>query len=161
MLQFLAAAVAAQSLGLATPDDLSRLFVSACLDGSVRISPGDATAIQFRDLPAALRHRLGKPTDAKVWKFRSSDRSYLYLLDFNGRSDTRVCGVAGEALALTSGTAAMHARLRGGQTVTSAKESTEWFYPNAYKALATRTGGFTVLQVNWLNEQQAKVPQTQ
>jgi len=159
ILSFLAAALAVQSAGAS--DDLPNLFVSACLDGSVRMKPGDATAIQFGELPAALRSRLGKPSGGKVWKLRSPDRSYLYVLDFQGSASTRVCGVAGENLDVASGAAAIGVRLRGSRPATTTMQSTEWLAVNDYKAMATRTGGFTVLQVNWLNEHQAEVPQTQ
>ena len=147
-----AALVNAAAQAPASADQLPSLFVSACIDGSVRIRPGDATPIQFGELPTALRSRLGNPSSSKVWKLRSAGRSYLYLLDFQGQAAaSKICGVAGEDLALTASTSAIDARLSGRLPIASSSQSTEWVKPaDGYKALATRTGGFTVLQVNWL-----------
>lgn len=143
----------------ASPDQLPNLFVAACLDGSVRLSADDARPIQFGQLPDGLRSRLGSPSSAKVWKLRGGE-SYLYLLDYAGAVNPKTCGVAGQNLALRSASATVDARLRGRQGGASTAKSMEWL-DNNYRALATRTGGYTVLQVNWLNDNLAEVPRTQ
>src|SRR5574338_1073067 len=125
-------------------DQLPDLFVAACLDGSVRMANGDATPIPFGELPAGLRSRLGNPTSSKVWKLRVSDKSYLYLLDYAGRTNSRTCGVAGENLSLRSASAIVGRRLSARPTEASSVQSTEWLDPR-YRALATRAGGFTIL----------------
>lgn len=146
-----------------TTDQLPNLFVAACLDGSARISPGDATAIGFGELPTSLRSRLGQPRSAKIWQLRGSGRAYLYLLDYASKdSDSRVCGVASENLALRSATGAVEARVRGYVSQDPASRSTEWMKSDqGYRALTTRAGGFTILQVNWLRPELAEVPTKQ
>lgn len=153
-------AAAAQSL--ISTDQLPNLFIAACFDGSVRMSGGDATPIPFSELPAALRRRLGSPSTAKVWKLRGGDPSYLYLLDYAGRSNPKICGVAAENMALRSASAVVETRLYGRPASAELAKSTEWLnVAQGYKALATRAGGYTILQVNWLAPKLAEVPQTQ
>src|SRR5215211_3974810 len=83
-------------------DPLTSLFISACLDGSVRLGAGEATQIEFAGLPAALRHRLGKPSSGKAWKLRAGSGSYLYLLDYPSASGAKICGLASADLSLRS-----------------------------------------------------------
>ena len=132
-------------------DQLPNLFVSACLDGSVRLSGGDATPIQFSELPVGLRSRLGNPSLSKVWQLRGADSSYLYLLDYAGGRNPKICGVAGKNLALRSASATVGARLSAHPAADFTSRSTEWL-DSRYRALATRAAGFTILQLNWLSQ---------
>ena len=140
---------------------LPSLFISACLDGSARMSAGEAERIEFDALPDALRSRLGKPSGGKIWKLRSGGQSFLYLLDYPDSSSPKICGLASDDLSLRSGTAAIEARLTGRALPASAVRSTEWLKASdGYKALATRTGGYTIMQINWLQTAVAEVPRT-
>ena len=148
--------VIAATLGAAAPaDQLPGLFISACLDGSVRMGPGSATPITFDALPSDLQARLGKPHEARVWKLNGSDKAYLYLLNYRDRrSASRVCGVASNNLVLRPASAAVESRLRGGTPSAGSLKTVEWINAAAgYRALATRQGGYTVLQINWNSEE--------
>ena len=142
---------------MVTPDRLPSLFVAACLNGSVRPSDWSATRIDFGGMPAAVRRDLGKPSEAQAWKVYSSYPAYLYVLSYADR-DSRVCGVASEGLQLRDATAAVEARLLGRTSAGGAQmNGTEWLDEKAgYRALAIRKGGYTVLQLNWLNKDHAE-----
>lgn len=144
-----------------TTDQLPNLFIAACLDG--RATTGSATPIGFDALPSELRSRLGKPSEAQVWKLTGVEDSYLYSLTYTDRGfSPKICGVASEYLVLRPASAAVESHLRGGAPSAGSFRPVEWLNETAgYRALATRAGGFTVLQVNWLNETQAEVPRTQ
>lgn len=141
----------------------TRLFIAACLDGSAQRVDGNSTPIPFGDLPSALRGRLGKPDSAQVWKLGGVEDAYLYSLSYSDRGfSPKICGVAARDLALRSASAAVETRLRGGTPSAGSYRPVEWLNEEAgYRALATRTGGYTVLQVNWLNNNLAEVPRTQ
>ena len=148
---------------LVTPDQLPNLFISACLDGSARMGDGSVTRMEFSALPNELRSRLGKPSAAQVWKINGSDEAYLYSLSYTERGySPRICGVASQNLVLRPASAAVETRLRGGAPSAGSYKSVEWLNePAGYRALATRAGGYTILQVNWLRDNQAEVPRTQ
>ena len=153
---------AAAGQSVVTTNQLPNLFISACFDGSVRMSAGDATPIGFAALPDGLRSRLGSPSGSKVWKLRGGEPSYLYLLDYAGTANPKICGVASENLALRSATAVVETRLYGRPGSAGTAKSTEWLkLDQGYKALATRAGGYTILQVNWLAPKLAEAPRTQ
>lgn len=152
----------ATAQALVTPDQLPNLFISACLDGSAR-ADGSVTRIDYSALPNELRSRLGQPSTAQVWKINGSDDAYLYSLSFTERGySPRICGVASQNLVLRPASAAVETRLRGGAPSAGSYKSVEWLNePAGYRALATRAGGYTILQVNWLRDNQAEVPRTQ
>jgi hypothetical protein len=138
-------------------DQLPNLFIAACLDGKVQTSAWSARAIQFSDLPSSLRGQLGSPSEARVWKVPGADPAYLYSLSYTDRrSSPKICGVAAESLAVRPAAAAVEARLYGRSVPRNpVSNSTEWLNDKAgYRALATRKGKFTVLQVNWLKDHQ-------
>ena len=158
MLLSLAAAVLANAAVAPAPlssSELPALFIAACLDGSA--STAAATPIEFNALPSGLRSRLGHPSAAKVWQLRASGGAYLYSLTYTDRGwGPKVCGVASEDMALQPASAAVEARLRGTASAGS-YQPMEWVDPKVgYRALAVRAGGFTILQINTLNENQAK-----
>ena len=142
---------AATAPSIVTTDQLPSLFISACLDG--RAQMGSATPIEFDALPSGLRSRLGKPSGAQVWKLQGVDDAYLYSLSYTDRSfSPRICGVAAKNMVLRPASAAVESRLRGGAPAAGSFRPVEWLNHEAgYRALATRAGGFTVLQVDWLN----------
>jgi hypothetical protein len=153
----------AAAQALVTPDQLPNLFISACLDGSARAADGSITRMEFSALPKELRSRLGKPSSAQVWKINGSDNAFLYSLNYSERGySPKICGVAGQNLVLRPASAAVETRLRGGAASSGSYKSVEWLNePAGYRALATRAGGYTILQVNWLRDNQAEVPRTQ
>ena len=153
---------AAQSV--VTTDQLPNLFISACLDGEAQAVVGGGTPIEFGALPSALRGHLGKPDKAQVWMIDGAEPAYLYALSYTDRSfSPKICGVASENLSIRPAAAAVELRLTGRNVLNpTPSKSTEWLNDEVgYRALATRKGGYTILQVNWLNENQTEAPPTQ
>ena len=153
----MAATMNAAAPSVITNDQLAALFISACLDGSANAT-GAATPIAFDALPSNLRMSLGKPHKAQVWKLNGADQAYLYAPSYTDRSfSPRICGVASDGLVLRPASAAVESRLRGGVASAGSSRPVEWINEDAgYRALATRKGGYTILQVNWLNEEAAR-----
>lgn len=153
-----AAAVAAPI----SPDQLPNLFIAACFEGKAQTA-GAATQVGFDGLPTAIRSRLGKPSEAQVWKISGSEDSYLYSLNYTDRSfSPRICGVASQNLVLRPASAAVESHLRGGQPSSGSYRPVEWLNEKeGYRALATRTGGYTILQVNWNNDKKTEAPPIQ
>ena len=153
----MAATMNAAAPSVVTHDQLAAFFISACLDGSANASAA-ATPIAFDALPNNLRSNLGKPHKAQVWKLNGVDQAYLYALSYKDRSfSPRICGVASDGLVLRPASAAVESRLRGGAASAGSSRPVEWINEEAgYRALATRKGGYTILQVNWLNEEAAR-----
>jgi hypothetical protein len=83
------------------------------------------------------------------------DSAYLYSLSYRDREfSPRICGVASDGLVLRPASAALESHLRGGAAVAGTYKPIEWINEAAgYRALATRKGRYTILQVNWLNEE--------
>jgi hypothetical protein len=163
MLPLAAAALmnAAGTSVMVTPDQLPSLFIAACLDGSAATTDGSAP-IEFSALPSDLRSRLGRPVSGKVWQIPGATPAYLYSLSYTEKGwSPKICGLAAQDLVLRPASAAVESRLRGTPSAGSYKP-VEWLNePAGYRALATRAGGFTILQVNWLTENRAEVPRTQ
>ncbi|GAA4755170.1 hypothetical protein GCM10023264_23060 [Sphingomonas daechungensis] len=162
MMMSLAAATLLNAAAVTTPvapDQLPNLFIAACFEGKAAAT--SATQVGFDGLPTAIRSRLGKPSEAQVWKIAGSEDSYLYSLSYTDRSfSPRICGVASQNLVLRPASAAVESHLRGGQPSAGSFKPVEWLNDKeGYRALATRTGGYTVLQVNWNKD--AKVTPTQ
>ena len=151
----MAATIEAASPAMVTSDQLPNLFIAACLDGSA--TSDAATPIEFDALPSNLRMSLGKPHKAQVWKIHGLDKAYLYSLSYRDRAfSPRICGVASDGLVLRPASAAVESRLRGGAPSAGTYKPVEWINEAAgYRALATRKGGYTILQVNWLKEEAA------
>lgn len=159
MLPMLAAslgAVAAQAP--VTSDQLANLFISACFDGSARLSAKDAETVPFDKLPETLRSKLVAPDKAQVWRLRSNGESYLYILEYRkADQNPQICGLASDSLSISPATDTMAQRI--GATVESpgSNGAIEWWLPEqGYMALASRLRGYTVLQVNQLSDQQRK-----
>ena len=153
----MAATIEAASPAMVTSDQLPNLFIAACLDGSAQTS-GAATPMEFDALPSNLRMSLGKAHKAEVWKINGLDKAYLYSLSYRDRGfSPRICGVASDGLVLRPASAAVESRLRGGAPSAGTYKPVEWINEAAgYRALATRKGGYTILQVNWLKEEAAR-----
>ena len=152
----MAATMQAATPTMVTSEQLPNLFIAACLDGSA--TSGAATPIEFDALPSNLRMSLGKPHKAQVWKINGLDKAYLYSLSYRDRAfSPRICGVASDGLVLRPASAAVESRLRGGAPSAGTYKPVEWINEAAgYRALATRKGGYTILQVNWLKEEAAR-----
>ena len=136
-----------------TTDQLPNLFIAACLDGKADSSSWSASPVGFEALPSDVRGHLGRPDEARVWRVDGDSPAYLYSLTYSEKGfSPRICGIASESLAIRPAAAAVETRLYGRpQAKDRAIRSTEWLNDSAgYRALATRKGKFTVLQVNWL-----------
>jgi hypothetical protein len=143
-----------------TPLNLVDVFAATCLDGAVTLSAGQASPINFGELPSALRGRLRGPTSAQIWRVEGPKRAYLYVLTYKPSltANPKVCGVAGEAMPL--GPAAEFLRRRVGATDLGERtRSREWVrLEDGYAAIATSSGDFSVLEIRWLSaEQQRRV----
>jgi len=157
------AVTAAATIGTAAPsatyaDSLENIFISACLDGSVRLGEQGAEAIQFDALPKTLKAKLAKPSKAQVWRLQSPGRSYLYMMEYNDPDlSPKVCGVASDQLKIAPAADAVAYRLNASQGLGPGAVTTEWHFPEqGYFALASRIHEFTVLQVNHMSEIQRK-----
>lgn len=134
--------------------DLSGLFQAACLDGQARLRANEVTPISFDQLPSGLREKLGRPASGKVWALNASGRSYLYMLDYQAGPgvSSKVCGLASDAMDLSSAADALEMRVMGnvsGDRVHSA----QWLNPkDGYVATATTASAFSVLQINWMSD---------
>jgi len=137
-------------------DGLPTLFVSACLDGSAKLAPGEAAASSLGALPRGVRQRLGKPVSAQVWKLNTPDQSFLYLLQYadDPKVIPRVCGLASEEMNLRAAADAVELRVTG-EVHRRSMDSIEWTDPQGgFTALATSAGKFKVIQINWLSDAQ-------
>jgi len=139
-------------------DSLENIFISACLDGSVKLSEQGAQPIQFEALPKTLRSKLAKPSKARVWQLQSAGHSYLYMMEYEDRHlSPKVCGVASDQLKIAPAAEAVAYRLNASQGLGEGAVATEWHFPEqGYFALALRIHGYTVLQVNQMSEAQRK-----
>jgi hypothetical protein len=157
------AIAAAANLATAAPsalyaDSLESIFISACLDGSVRLGEQGAQPIQFDALPKTLKSKLAKPSKAQVWRLQSPGHSYLYMMEYDDRKlSPKVCGVASDQLNIGPAADAVAYRLSASQGLGPGAVTTEWHFPEeGYFALASRIHGYTVLQVNHMSELQRK-----
>jgi len=135
---------------------LPQVFEAACLDGQAKLAPGSATPVTFDALPPELRQSLGKPTSAKIWRLSGSGQAFLYLLDYQADRNTspRICGLASDGMDYASAADAVEMRVTG-EVSPKTMKTTEWLNAtDGYSALATTTGAFKVLQVNWLSDSQ-------
>lgn len=158
MLPLIAAEIAtAPALTNVSPSPLADLFVSACFEGSARLSAYDAQAITFDQLPKPLRAKLDWPDSSKVWKLRSSD-TYLYILNYERKDENpQICGIASDRLGVNSGVNAMAQRIGATVEGNPRKGAVQWWRPEqGYMAVASRLQNYTVLQVNQLSEAQRK-----
>lgn len=132
------------------------VFISACLDGSVRLSPEEAQAVDFGALPDALRSKLAKPAKSQVWKLRSAGNSYLYVLEYNERERSPyICGLASDQMQMASASDAVATRIGASRDRDPRSVALEWWMPdNGYMAVATRVREYTTLQMNKLTSRQ-------
>ena len=132
-------------------DSMENIFISACLDGSVKLSEQGARPIPFDALPKDLRQKLAKPSKAQVWQL-GSGHSYLYMMEYDDKDlSPKVCGVASDQLKITPAADAVAYRLNA-STAEPGAVTTEWHFPEqVYFALASRVHEYTVLQVNHMS----------
>jgi hypothetical protein len=163
MIVALAITAAAANIGAAAPsplyaDSLENIFISACLDGSVKLGEQGAQVIQFDALPKNLKAKLGKPSKAQVWQLQSPGRSYLYMMEYDDKDlSPKVCGVASDQLKIVPAADAVAHRLNASQGLGPGAVTTEWHFPEeGYFALASRVHNYTVLQVNQMSDIQRK-----
>jgi hypothetical protein len=155
MLTLIAAMLAGVSSGAADTQALGLpgVFEATCLDGQARLA---ATPIAFTQLPPSLQSSLGQPASSKVWQLNSSGHSYLYMLDYSDGPGVspKICGLASDAMDLSTATNALGARIAGG-VERSGQRSAQWLNAqDGYMATATTAGPFKVLQISWLSDAQ-------
>jgi hypothetical protein len=147
-----------------TAAQLPEIFEAACLDGEAKLSPGTASPATFDALPSEVRHELGKPSSAKIWRLSGSGNAFLYLLDYEPapNMNPRICGLASDQMDYGNAADAVEMRVTG-RVSPKTMRTTEWLNPaGGYSALATRAGNFKVLQVNWLSDlQRAQIVKAQ
>jgi hypothetical protein len=83
-------------------------------------------------------------------------QTFLYLLDYEPSRYTnpRICGLASDGMDYASAADTVEMRVTG-QVSPKTMRTTEWLNATGgYSALATTTGAFKVLQVNWLSDSQ-------
>ena len=136
--------------------ELPQIFEAACLDGQAKLSPGTAAPVSFDALPHELQQSLGKPASGQVWRLNGPGRAFLYLLTYepNPNTNPRICGLASDTMDYASAADAVEMRVTGAVHPKTMR-TTEWLNAQSgYSALATTTGDFKVLQVNWLSDAQ-------
>jgi hypothetical protein len=147
---------AAQAPSAVSSADLPQIFQEACLDGEARLAPGSASAVGFEGLPGDLKHALGAPTSAQVWRLNTEGAAYLYILDYpsGAASSPRVCGLAADEMDTRAAQDTIERRVTG-RVSGDYNRSMEWLSPESgYRALVTRTGKFRVVQVDMLSDAQ-------
>lgn len=164
MLAFLGAAAAAmaQPPMVIPAGGMIDVFSAACLDGQVRMSPGEAVRSSFDELPRILRKRLGRPNSADVWQMAGGN-GYLYMLTYPDQPGTspRICGVASDRGDLKGGAVMLDVRLTGDRLQPGSR-TMQWLRPqDGYNAIATSAGDFDVLQINWLSESDRELQNAQ
>jgi hypothetical protein len=145
------------SLSAAAPaspsaDQLAQIFVGACLDGQISLSGIEASRVST--LPPELQEKLGTPISANVWRLETGEPSFLYVLEFKpgGRHDTKICGLASPTMSVRAATDAVDQRATG-SVGENGVQGTQWLMPkDGYVATVTKTGDYTVAQVNWLSD---------
>lgn len=152
----LAASSAALVQANPSAGSIENVFISACIDGSVRLSEDEAETVDFSALPSALRSQLTKPTKAQVWKLRSAGNSYLYVLEYAGRNRSpHVCGLASDQIKIGPASDAVAHRIGASLDRDSGAAAHEWWMAeDGYMAIATRVREYTTLQMNKLSERQ-------
>ena len=141
-----------------TTDQLANLFISACFDGSVKLSATEVEAVSFDKLPEQLRTKLVAPDKAQIWRLRSNGETYLYILDYQKPDHSpQICGMVSDSMSIAPASATVANRVGATVDVPERNGAVEWWLPEqGYMALASRLRGYTVLQVNQLSEQQRK-----
>lgn len=151
--------ISAAQASLAASVEVSNLpgvFAATCLDGAARLSARDVTKINFGDLPESLRNKLDGPNSGDVWRLNTGGRSYLYVLNYveGPGVSPKICGLASDEMSLDTAADLLDLRLAGGTTPERAR-ATQWIQAeDGYVAVATRTGSFNVVQVNWLSDKE-------
>jgi hypothetical protein len=150
----LASALGTSAAAIVPTGRLPEIFVAACLDGSVSLSPGDAGEVAVENLPPALRNRLGKPTSGQVWRLNSPGQAYLYVLDYPSLpgTDPKICGLASDGMSLDVATNALEMRIAGSVYPDRGKGLQLLMPKDGYIAIATKAGKFSIVQINWLSE---------
>jgi hypothetical protein len=136
--------------------ELPKVFEAACLDGEAKLAPGSAAQISFDALPGALQQSLGRPASGQVWRLNGPGRAFLYLLTYepSPNNNPRICGLASDHMDYPPAAVALLLRATGA-VPPRATRTIEWLsLEGGYNALATTTGDFKVLQVNWLSDEQ-------
>ena len=157
-----AAAVAQPAVGEVHVANLPDVFAAACLDGQIKLSAGEASKIDFEELPPRVKRGLGHPNSGDVWRLAYGD-SYLYILNYPDKPGVspKICGVASDQMALKSGAGMLDMRLAGDR-LQHGSRTMQWLRPqDGYNAISTTAGLFNVLQVNWLSEADRRLQKAQ
>lgn len=138
--------------------DLPAVFVSACLDGTVKLTPADATPIGFNELPGELRDRLGKPASSQVWRLHGPVRAFLYVIENrpSRRTSPRVCGIASDDMDYGTAKVVVEKRVLG-DVYSETGMSMQWIdAKHGYIVTVTTAGEFKILQTDLLGDPQRR-----
>lgn len=141
------------------PEQLEGIFLSACFNGSMRLSADEETPVTLDQLPPSLRHRFGTPVGGNVWRLNSTTPTYLFTMNFNPSPKTipKVCGLITQSIKIADAIKFLGAYVNG-PTLDSFHEpfiGAEWLSAEGgYVALASKIDRFTVLELKILSKEQ-------
>ena len=136
--------------------NLPAVFISACLNGTVKLTPSEATPMAFSELPRDLQHRLGKPASSRVWRLDSPGHAFLYVIENRAtrRTSPRVCGVAADDMDYAAAKGLVEKRVVG-DVYSETGMSMQWIdSKRGYIVTVTTAGEFKILQTDLLSDQQ-------
>ena len=141
------------------PEQLQGIFLSACFNGSMRLSADEETPVTLEELPPGLRRRFGTPVSGNVWRLNSTTPTYLFTMNFNPSPTTipKVCGLVTQSIKIKDAIEFLGAYVNG-PSLGSFHESfngAEWLSAEGgYVALASKIDQFTVLELKILSKEQ-------
>ena len=164
-------AVAAQPLSVPTgiaspgtpllPEQLEKIFLSACFDGTMKLPAEEERPITIGELPPDLRRSFGTPLSGSVWRLNGTTPTYLYTMNYKAgpTSIPKVCGLATQSIEIGPAMEFLGARLDG-PSLTSLHESyvgADWLNAQGgYDAAAYKIDRFTVLELKMLSKEQQR-----
>lgn len=141
------------------PEQLEGIFLSACFNGSMRLSADEETPVTLDELPPSLRRRFPTPVSGNVWRLNSTTPTYLFTMNFNPGSTTipKVCGLVTQSIRIGDAIKFLGSYVNG-PTLDSLHETfagAEWLSAEGgYDALASKIDRFTVLELKILSKEQ-------
>lgn len=141
------------------PEQLEGVFLSACFNGSMRLSADEESPVTLGELPPSLRRRFGTPVSGNVWRLNSTTPTYLFTMNFDPspRTTPKVCGLVTQSIKIGPAIEFLGAYVHG-PSLTSFQEAftgAEWLSAEGgYVAVATKIDRFTVLELKILSKEQ-------
>ena len=117
---------AAAPLGAAPGLQLTDIFISGCLDGSVSL-PKDAVKVDFTQLPVSLQKVYGKTDKAEIYRFALDAPSYFFNLRYGGDGGNAdsICGVASSSLDIATSEVKLVHRVSGADVANPAPRGSD------------------------------------